>query len=140
MNILIDTNVVLDHALRREPFWKAAYDVLALDAAQLTLQITSSAVTDIYYIMCKSVGDAATRDFLAIIFNLFQILDVTAADCRTALMLPMPDYEDALQAVCARRAKCTYLITRDEAHYEGAPVPAVTPERFLEEWSASHGN
>jgi len=53
-------------------------------------------------------------------------------------MLPMADYEDALQAVCARRAKCACILTRDEAHYEGAPVPAVTPERFLEEWSASH--
>lgn len=133
MNILIDTNVVLDHALERGPFWEAAENIMALDEAQFTLHITSSAVTDIYYIMRRIVGDAVTRDYLSCAFDLFDILDVTASDCRTALMLPMKDYEDALQAICARRAKCSYIITRDEHHYEGAPVPAVTPERFLEE-------
>jgi len=138
MNILVDTNVVLDHALEREPFWEAAERVLMLDATEFTFQITASAVTDIYYIMRRLVGDAVTREYLSCAFALFEILDVTGADCRTALMLPMADYEDALQAVCARRAKCAYILTRDEAHYEGAPVPAVTPERFLEEWSASH--
>ena len=136
MNILIDTNVVLDHALEREPFWEAAERVLTLDETQVTLQITASAVTDIYYIMGRLVGDAATRGYLANAFDMFDILDVTGADCRTALMLPMKDFEDALQAICARKAKCSYIITRDEQHYEGAPVPAVTPEKFLEEWSA----
>jgi len=138
MNILIDTNVILDHALERKSFWEAAERLLLLEDPNLVLQLTSSAVTDIYYIMRKIAGDAATRDYLAFIFRLFDILDVTGADCRTALMLPMKDYEDALQAVCARRAKCSYIITRDEHHYEGAPVPAVTPERFLEEWGAAH--
>jgi predicted nucleic acid-binding protein len=119
--------------LERKPFWEAAEQLLLLEDLNLVLQLTSSAVTDIYYIMRKLVGDAATREYLASIFDLFEILDVTSADCRTALMLPMKDFEDALQAICARKAKCSYIITRDEQHYEGAPVPAVTPERFLEE-------
>jgi len=100
------------------------------------LQITASAVTDIYYIMRKQIGDQATREFLKNAFQLFQVLDVTEADCRNALMLPMQDYEDALQAVCARRAKCSYIITRDAQHYEGSPVPVTTPAQFLEEWES----
>ena len=133
MNVLIDTNMVLDQGLNRAPYAQAADDVFMLALEGLVLQMTSSAVTDIYYLMGKRVGDSATREYLLHLFNVFDILDVTGADCRTALMLPMKDYEDALQAVCARRAKCSYIITRDEQHYEGAPVPAVTPERFLEE-------
>jgi len=133
MNVLIDTNVILDQALNRKLFCEAADNVFRLVEKGLVLQVTSSAITDIYYLMCKQVGDHATRQYLKHLFMLFDILDVTGADCRTALMLPMKDFEDALQAVCARRAKCGYIITRDEQHYEGAPVPAVTPERFLEE-------
>jgi len=133
MNVLIDTNVVLDQGLAREPFWESAENLFRLAKKGLVLQISSSAITDIYYLMRKQRGDHATRQYLKHLFLLFDILDVTDADCRTALMLPMADYEDALQAVCARRAKCSYIITRDEQHYESAPVPAVTPERFLEE-------
>jgi len=138
MNVLIDTNVVLDQGLNRMPFDQFAEDVFMLAREGLVLQLTSSAVTDIYYIMSKQTGDLATREYLLHLFGVFDILDVTGADCRTALMLPMADYEDALQAVCARRAKCSYIITRDGQHYGGTPVPAVTPEKFLEEWSAAH--
>ena len=133
MKVLIDTNVILDQGLAREPFWEAAENLFRLAKKGLVLQITASAITDIYYIMCKQQGSRAARQYLKHMFLLFDILDVTGADCRTALMLPMKDYEDALQAVCARRAKCSYIITRDVRHYEGVPVPAVTPEQFLEE-------
>ena len=131
MEVLIDTNVVIDIAQSREPFVHVAKRLLNLE--ETSFFVTASAVTDIYYLQKKYAGDAAARAFLTKLFNVFQILDVTGADCRTALTLPMPDYEDALQAVCARRAKCSYIITRDVRHYEGAPVPAVTPEQFLEE-------
>ena len=137
MDILIDTNVVLDLAQEREPFVHAADKLLSVE--ELRLFVTASAVTDIYYLQKRYGGDANARAFLGYMLKTLHILEVTGADCRTALMLPMPDYEDALQAVCARRAKCSYIITRDEQHYEGAPVPAITPERFLEEWSA-HAN
>jgi len=138
MNVLIDTNVVLDQALNREPFWELAEQVFMLAEKGLVLQITSSAVTDIYYLMRKREGDLATREYLSHLFAVFQVLDVTGADCRNALMLHVRDYEDALQAICARRAKSKYIITRNAKHYEGSLVPALTPEQFLEEWNQSH--
>lgn len=131
MDVLIDTNIIIDIAQSREPFVPIAQKLLKLEG--LRFYVTASAATDVYYIQRKFAGNAQARAFLATLFQVFDILDVTGADCRTALMLPMKDYEDALQAVCARRAKCSYIITRDEQHYENAPVPAVTPERFLEE-------
>jgi len=137
VDILIDTNVIIDIAQSREPFVPVARKLLNMEG--LRFFITASAVTDIYYIQRKHAGHAQAREFLSTLFRVFGILDVTGADCRTALMLNMPDYEDALQAVCARKAKCSFIITRDEQHYEGTPVPAITSERFLEEWSA-HGN
>ena len=136
MDVLIDTNVIIDIAQSREPFVPVARRLLKLEG--LRFYVTASAVTDVYYLQKKHAGNTSARDFLSNLFNVIDILDVTASDCRTALMLPMADYEDALQAVCARRAKCGYIVTRDEQHYENAPVPAITPERFLEEWSATH--
>jgi len=138
MNILIDTNVVLDHALERHPFWEPAEDVMLLADKGVILHITANSIADIYYIMRKQAGDVEARDFLKRAFQFYEIIGVTGADCRAALALPMNDYEDALQAACARRAGCSCLVTRDAHHFAASPVPAVTPEQFLEEWENPH--
>lgn len=51
MKLLIDTNVVLDVLLKREPFCEAAINVLNL-AKRNDVQefISATAITDIYYI------------------------------------------------------------------------------------------
>jgi predicted nucleic acid-binding protein len=136
VDVLIDTNVIIDIAQSREPFVPLARKILSIE--QLGLCVTASAITDVYYLQRRHAGHAAARAFLGDLFNLFHIIEVTEADCRRALMMPMHDYEDALQACCAYRAKCDYIITRDERHFEGSPVPAKSPEQFLEEWDKSH--
>lgn len=51
MKILIDTNVVLDVLLMREPFCKDAVRVLELTKRDdIKEYVSASAVTDIYYI------------------------------------------------------------------------------------------
>ena len=51
MKLLIDTNVVLDVLLKREPFYEASADVLKLTQRDDVCEyISDSAVTDIYYI------------------------------------------------------------------------------------------
>ena len=136
MDVLIDTNVIIDIAQSREPFVHLARKILNLE--QLRLCATASAVTDVYYLQRKHAGNSSARAFLGDLFNLFHIIEVTEADCRRALMLFINDYEDALQAHCADRAKCSYIITRNAKHYDGSKVPALTPEQFLEEWNKSH--
>ena len=57
MKILIDTNVILDIALEREPFVKQA--AMLLKAAQqykIQLFMTATTVTDLYYITRKEKG------------------------------------------------------------------------------------
>ena len=51
MKLLIDTNVVLDVLLNREPFCNEAAKVLILsDRAEVKEYISASAITDIYCI------------------------------------------------------------------------------------------
>ena len=61
MRILIDTNVVLDVLLKREPFNKTAVDVLNLVKRKDVCEyISASAVTDIYYIACRQLKNLLT--------------------------------------------------------------------------------
>lgn len=54
MNVLIDTNVVLDVLGKREPFVKHSALILMLAAkGRISASITANTVTDIYYLAKK---------------------------------------------------------------------------------------
>ena len=41
------------------------------------------------------------------------------------------DYEDAVAAAAAKKAKCDYIITRNKRDFTNSPVPALTPGEVL---------
>ena len=63
MKILLDTNVILDVFLKRQPFYEMSKAVMDLvQYAEFDEYISASAVTDIYYITNRSLKDPeATR-------------------------------------------------------------------------------
>jgi len=133
MNVLIDTNVVLDAMLSRSPFAEAAQKLFIMAAEEkIGAHITASSITDIYYLLRKHLydRDRCKREIFKIV-KVFGVLDVTGSDCEKALELPMADYEDALLAACAKRGKMECIITRNIKDFGGSPVRAVLPDDFL---------
>lgn len=133
MNVLIDTNVILDAMLSRSPFNEAAQKLFIMVAEEkINAYITANCVTDIYYLLHKYLHDTTRcKEELRKLFTLFNIMDVTGSDCEKALELPMTDYEDALLAACAKRGKIECIITRNVKDFNGSPVKAVSPDDFL---------
>ena len=133
MNVLIDTNVVLDAVTGRAPYHASAEKLFLLAAEdKLSAAIIASSVTDIYYLLRKHLHDAEqAKQVLFKLFNLFSILDVTGSDCERALTLPMPDYENALLAACAKRNRLDLIITRNLKDFTRSPVKAMAPDAFL---------
>ena len=43
----------------------------------------------------------------------------------------MPDFEDAVQAFCAKSRRVSYIITRNVKDYNLSPVKAVAPSDFI---------
>ena len=65
MKILLDTNVILDHILSREPNAKNVekiFDMICKD--EIEAAFTANSVTDIYYIVSKRLGNATAREAL----------------------------------------------------------------------------
>ena len=133
MNVLIDTNVILDAVMTRAPHHVSAEKLFLLTAEdKLNAAITASSVTDIYYLLHKHLHDAdQTKQVLLKLFSLFEVLDVTGSDCEKALSMPMNDYEDALLATCAKRRKLDLIITRNLKDFAESPVKAIAPDDFL---------
>ncbi len=53
-------------------------------------------------------------------------------DFKKAAALPMDDFEDALQSVCAARLKADFIVTRNLKDFKGSKVMAIKPSELIE--------
>jgi predicted nucleic acid-binding protein len=132
MKVLLDTNVVLDLLLERDP-WRVQAEAIAQAGADGRIEphINSSSITDIFYISRRLVGADQARRVVRACLDSLQIVAVTrdlldAADRRTGT-----DYEDNLQIECAIAAGLDAIVTRDPRGFEGSPVTAMTPAELV---------
>ena len=130
MKILLDTNVILDSLASRKPYDKQADDIFDLIAKnRVEGYLNTSSVTDIYYILRKTLGDAVSKNEIRKILCILQAIEVTKFDCQIALDSSVTDFEDALIVVCADRMNLDYIITRDEELLKLSN--AILPTEFL---------
>ena len=134
MKVLLDTNIILDILLQREPHYLHAIEVLRLaERGQIECHITANSITDIFYILRKYLSDPKDRE-LAIrnILQLVNIVGITKKDIIKSFELQYTDFEDALQTQCAKKLKADYIITRNEKDFKSLTVKVVSAEQFIE--------
>jgi predicted nucleic acid-binding protein len=128
MNVLLDTNVILDVLLPRSPWvreasviWQAHLD------GRLVGCVTASSLTDIYYISKRFVGIDGARGVVRSCLNTLNTLDVDRAALEEAYELETVDFEDALQIVLAARHRLDAIVTRDPRGFTVSSVPVLSP-------------
>ncbi|MCL2745248.1 MAG: PIN domain-containing protein [Planctomycetaceae bacterium] len=134
MNVLIDTNVALDYFLKREGFAENAKRVFhELISGENNGCLSSSVVTDIYYCIRRQKCDAKiARKAVEEIHHYLTILTVSEETIGKALVLPMPDFEDAVQAAAAHDCHIDIVVTRDKTGFLDSGLNVYSPEEFLE--------
>ncbi|MCL2620738.1 MAG: PIN domain-containing protein [Defluviitaleaceae bacterium] len=133
MKILIDTNVVLDVVLVRGIFYENSRKILVLSDETGIGYVSVSQLKDVSYFVRKMTKSQERAKVSINALSAFVgFLDLGSVDVMTALASPMKDFEDALLAACAKRHGMDYIVTRNEADFAHSPVPALTPEQFLE--------
>lgn len=133
MKALIDTCVIVDVLQKREPFYQAAMEiVLSISNRRCLGILTAKSVTDIYYILRRSIhNEDEVRKLLHILFTLFDVEDTFSTDCQLAISSPMKDYEDAIMVKTAVRIGADCIVTRNLKDYKLAELPVFSPEEFL---------
>ena len=134
MKLLIDTNVVLDVLLRREPFFRTAAEVLNLaQRDDVREYVSASAITDIYYIANKQLKDrAAVQDLLERLLKIVSVAAVSEQEIRNALNLTWADFEDSVQYSVALLNEMDGIVTRNPDDYQEANMRIWLPEQALE--------
>lgn len=134
MKLLIDTNVVLDVLLRREPFFRTAAEVLSLTQRdEVREYVSASAITDIYYIANKQMKDRdAVRDLLKRLLMVVSVAAVSEREIQNALNLAWGDFEDSVQYSVALMNEMDGIVTRNPSDYQAANMRIWLPEQALE--------
>lgn len=134
MKVLLDTNIILDVILQRQPFFAPALEILILsDSGKLESYITSNSITDIFYVLRKYFDSVEDRKkAVKYILQMIEITSVTKTDIYKSFELEYTDFEDALQTQCAKKIKADYIITRNERDFKDKLVETISPEKFIE--------
>ena len=133
MKILLDTNIVLDVLADRAPFAEEAATIFKLcETRQVEGVIYALTIPNLVYVMRKELERDQISGVLQKLTAIFEVADMRAEDLRKAAALPIPDFEDALQSVCAQRIKADYIVTRNIKDFLQSKVMAVKPSELLE--------
>ena len=133
MKILIDTNVILDVLCNRADFVEDSLKVFKYcEADRIDGCISALSIPNIVYIMRKELDGERVKEILTALTSIFTVVDLRERDLLRAADWNFPDYEDALQAVCASRIKANYIVTRNIKDFKYSPVPAVKPSELFE--------
>jgi predicted nucleic acid-binding protein len=133
MDVLIDTNILLDFLEDREPFHKAAELLLKQCEAKKTVgHISAQSIPDIFYILRKDYTTDERKEMLLGVCEIMNVVEIGRGKLVAALgNKDFDDIEDCLQAECAKAVGADYIITRNIGHFANSAVPAILPEDFL---------
>lgn len=118
MKVLLDTNIIVDVALERQPYFGDSETVLSLvEQGQIEGYISASTFSDLYYIIRKDKGRNLTLEFLREISTFCQVATVNQDAINMALAANFKDFEDAIQYSSAVINNLDAIVTRNSEDF-----------------------
>lgn len=132
-NILLDSDILLDFYLQRQPFLNESLQVLiACESGKANGFVTALALSNTHYILRKNFEhDVIMRNFKKLLI----FLDITVTPKEAVLKSiesNFPDFEDALQNFSSEnQGNINAIITRNIKDYKKSNLSILTPSMFL---------
>lgn len=133
MKILVDTNIVLDVMLKREPFYKSSLEILGLSKRDdIEEYVSASAITDIYYLAYRQLKDKGmVKKLMKKLLTVVSVASVSEQEIENALSLEWNDFEDSVQYSVAFLQEMEGIVTRNPNDYKEAKIKIWKPEELL---------
>ena len=130
--LLIDVNVVLDVLLDRRPFADSSSAVwAAVENGEAEGLLAAHAVTTLHHLNARSVGARAARVTTEALLSVFNVAGVDESVLASALALDWSDFEDAVTAAAARKAKCDAIVTRNPRDFTKSAIRVLAPSEAV---------
>ena len=132
MRVLVDTNVVLDLLLAREPFVHDAARIFAMvERGEIEGLLCATTLTTVDYLLGQTLSKPETRGAIRRLLSLFEVAAVNRVVLAAAAESSMLDFENAVLAQSANHGGVHRIVTRNTPDFIESPVVAVDPSEFL---------
>lgn len=132
-HVFIDTNVLLDVLLHRQPFVHDSARVLNMGfKGEIALYSTPLSFSTCMFVARKMLGYANALEALKILEHHIHIATMDSIQLHKALYTVAPDFEDMLQYHAAQAAGCSHIVTRDERHFPQDGIFVLSPTDFMQ--------
>ena len=133
MKILIDTNILIDYILKREPYTESAEKILFLcKNRKIDGCIAAHSVMNMFYILRKEMTVNEIRLFIV---SLSKVTDIIGVDkpkiFRAIVNENFKDFEDCVQMECAKEFCADYIVTRNIKDFQNSVIKPILPDEFL---------
>lgn len=130
--IFLDTNVLLDVFLERDPFCLPAQIIWSqAERKEIRAALSALSVNNIFFIIRKL--SSREKAYLAVetLVKIFKVIDTTSSILTLALKARFPDFEDAVQYYSAAKFRAETIISRDPAGFEEGKIPVMDAAQWL---------
>lgn len=132
MKALIDTNVILDWIMAREPNATNAKKIMEQCLfGKIEAYITSHSVSDIFYILRKDFSVDKRKALLCLLCENFHVIPENKETILRVLHCQeWKDLEDGLQMQCAKEEGVNYIVTQNLKDFWTSEIEVVDEEKF----------
>jgi len=137
MRAFLDTNILLDVIECRPGLVEESSAVLErAERLKAELYLAWHSLATIYYLIRRGRSEQLALAEVDKILAWANIAPVDALSASRARNLNFPDFEDAMQCVCAESCLADVIVTRNTKDFMSSPVPVISPAGFLVRYAA----
>jgi predicted nucleic acid-binding protein len=141
MRILLDTNIVLDAILNREPFVRDSRALwMMADDGAYEGSIAAFSLSIIHYVCRRHAGKTAADAAVDLCLEAFEVCALYRECILAARRMKGADFEDNLQLACAVTDFSHGMVTRGPKGYVDAPIRIYSPSELLREVRGKQAN
>lgn len=132
MKVLLDTNIVLDLLLHREPYSLSAKEIFSLiESKKISAYLCATTITTIHYLLSKKFSKKQQDEVINDLLKLFSIADVNKGTLKLALQNNDLDFEDSVIYSSAELSNVDIIISRDKKGSKNSKILTQSSEVFL---------
>ncbi len=132
--VFIDTDVVIDLFLNREPHHTEALRLFTkLKRSRIDICTSPVVLANTYYFLAKIRDKRYSLEKIRRLRKLLSILPIDQETIDSAIEAPFKDFEDGIQYYCAARNGAKTIVTRNTKDFPRAEVAIANPGEYLKQ-------
>lgn len=132
MIVFLDTNVLMDVLLERQPFVAEAQRLWFLaERGKIEGTVSALSFPNVYHVVRRTRGPDMAMKMLKAMRDTFRIVGCDEQIVHQAMDARFADFEDALQYFSALRVNAVCMVSRNPRHFPKSSLPVFTPHDFF---------